>query len=79
MKFTVYSKEGCPYCDKIKNILNMLNLESKTYTLYVDFDRDQFYSQFGHGSTFPQVILNDEEKLGGCMDTINYLREENIL
>jgi glutaredoxin len=79
MKFTVYSKEGCPYCDKIKNILNMLNLESKTYTLYDDFDRDQFYNQFGHGSTFPQVILNDEEKLGGCMDTINYLREENIL
>lgn len=79
MRFTVYSKESCPYCDKIKNILDMLNLESKIYTLYVDFDRDQFYSEFGHGSTFPQVILNDEEKLGGCMDTINYLREENIL
>lgn len=79
MRFTVYSKEGCPYCNKIKNILDMLNLESKIYNLYVDFDRDQFYSEFGNGSTFPQVILNDEEKLGGCMDTINYLREENLL
>lgn len=79
MKFTVYSKESCPYCEKIKHIFEMLDLDHRVYTLYYDFDRDQFYSQFGKGSTFPQVILNDEKNLGGCMDTINYLREENLL
>ena len=79
MRFTVYSKEGCPYCDKIKNVFDMLNLENRVYTLYIDFDRDEFYNQFGYGSTFPQVVLNDEKKLGGCMDTIKYLKEENIL
>ena len=39
----------------------------------------QFIDQFGYGSTFPQVILNDSENLGGCVDTIRYLQENNII
>lgn len=79
MKFTVYSKDGCPYCHKIKEVLTLSNLENKVYTLDEDFTREQFYSQFGYGSTFPQVVLNDEQNLGGCTDTIMYLREQNII
>jgi glutaredoxin len=82
MNFTIYSKQGCPYCDKVKTILNLLG-ESKGYkiTLYelnTHFNREQFYSEFGEGSTFPQVILNDLH-LGGCTDTIFYLQENNML
>ena len=40
-------------------------------------DRD-FYSEFGEGSTFPQVTM-DGKKLGGCTDTVKYLREERII
>lgn len=79
MKFTVYSKNGCPYCNKIKQVLEMKNLSHVVYTLGVDFERDQFYSEFGEGSTFPQVILNDQQHLGGCVDTVKYLRENNIV
>ena len=43
-----------------------------------DFDKDQFYDVFGQGSTFPQV-LKDQEKLGGCMDTVKYLRENKLV
>lgn len=79
MKFTVYSKNGCPYCTKIKKVLELSNLEHKVYTLGEDFDREQFYSQFGNGSTFPQVVLNENENLGGCTDTVKYLKENNIV
>jgi glutaredoxin len=78
MKFTIYSKDGCPYCSKVQNVLQMLNLEHKVYKLFDDFTPEQFYSEFGEGSTFPQVILNDQEHLGGCVDTIKYLQEKNI-
>jgi glutaredoxin len=44
----------------------------------VDFTKDEFYSEFGDGSTFPQVIC-DDKKLGGCVDTIKYLKEQNIV
>jgi glutaredoxin 3 len=48
------------------------------YKLGRDFDKDQFYDVFGQGSTFPQV-LKDQEKLGGCMDTVKYLRENKLV
>lgn len=79
MKFTVYSKEGCPYCIKIKQVLELSNLEHKVYTLGEDFSREQFYAEFGYGSTFPQVVMNDQEHLGGCTETVKYLKEQNII
>lgn len=79
MRFTVYSKDGCPYCHKIEKVLELANLEHKIYKLGVDFTREQFYAEFENGSTFPQVILNDQEHLGGCTDTVKYLKEQNII
>lgn len=79
MRFTVYSKHGCPYCDKIKQVLEMTNLQHQVYYLDEDFNRYEFYNAFGDGSTFPQVMLNDQEKLGGCVDTVQYLKENNLV
>lgn len=82
MNLTIYSKSGCPYCDKIKKVAEYLK-ENKSanisvYNLDEHFTRDQFYQEFGVGSTFPQVILNDKH-LGGCTDTVKYLQENNLL
>jgi glutaredoxin len=79
MKFTVYSKYGCPFCSKIEQVLMLSNLEYKVYKLDEDFTREQFYSQFGQRSTFPQVVMNDTVNLGGCTDTVQYLKENNIV
>lgn len=79
MRFTIYSKEGCPYCVKIKQVMEMANLDHVVYTLGKEFDRNSFYSEFGNGSTFPQVILNDQVHLGGCTDTVKYLTENSIV
>lgn len=77
MNFTIYSKEGCPFCEKIQTILDYHNFNTTVYVLDVDFSRRQFYSEFGEGSTFPQVVLNDVS-LGGCAETIKYLQENKI-
>lgn len=79
MKFTVYSKEGCPYCSKVEQVLQLTNLEYKVYKLNENFTKEQFYAEFGQGSTFPQVILNDEKHLGGCMETVKYLKENSVI
>ena len=77
MNFAVYSKEGCPYCDKIKQVMDLTKLSYVVYNLNEDFDRDSFYGEFGQGATFPQVVV-DGKKLGGCVDTIKFLRENRI-
>jgi len=79
MKFTVYSKDGCPFCTRIESVLSMSNLEHVVYKLGEHFNRDEFYAQFGSGSTFPQVVINDQEHLGGCTDTVKYLQENKLV
>ena len=78
MNFTVYSRDGCPYCTKIQEVLRLAELKHVIYKLDRDFDRDSFYDQFGKGSTFPQVVLNTEN-LGGCTETVQYLKENNLV
>ena len=76
--FTVYSKDGCPYCSKIQEVLKLAGLNYVTYILGKDFDKQSFYGQFGQGSTFPQVVLNGDN-LGGCTDTVKYLQEKQLV
>ena len=56
----------------------LANLTHRVYKLDKDFNRDQFYAEFGSGSTFPQVVVDDKH-LGGCTDTIQFLKENNIV
>ncbi len=78
MNFTVYSKNGCPYCDKVKKVLELTNSQFVVYNLDEHFDRASFYEEFGFGSTFPQVICNGD-KLGGSIETIKFLKEKQII
>ena len=78
MNFTVYTRNGCPYCTKIKQVLEGKKYNYREYKLGVDFDRDAFYTQFGEGSTFPQVVLG-ATNLGGCTETVKYLRGNNLI
>ncbi len=76
--FAVYSKDGCPYCSKVKQVLDLSGLKYVEYKLGERFDRKSFYDEFGQGATFPQVVM-DGKKLGGCTDTVKYLQEKNLV
>lgn len=78
MNFKVYSKEDCPYCYKIKQILEMTGSNFTVYTLDEDFDKDEFYEKFGDESTFPQVMC-DEQVLGGSVATIKFLKQQRVV
>ena len=78
MNFAIFSKDGCPYCEKVKNVMELTKVSHVVYNLDEHFDRKSFYGEFGEGSTFPQVVV-DGKKLGGCLDTIQYLKENKIV
>ncbi len=75
--FTVYSKDGCPYCQQIIQVLGLSELRYVEYKLDRDFTKEEFYGQFGDGATFPQVVLN-HENLGGAQESIKYMQENEI-
>ena len=76
--FTVYSKQGCPFCTKVVQVLELAKLNHVVYKLGDHFERDAFYEQFGQGSTFPQVVI-DSTNLGGCTETVQYLKEKQLV
>ena len=76
--FAVYSKDGCPYCNKIEQVMELSCLNYVIYKLDKNFDKKSFYGEFGEGSTFPQVVVNGK-KLGGCTDTVKYLQEKQLV
>ena len=78
MNFTVYSKDGCPYCTKVVQVLKLAQLNHVVYKLDDDFDKQSFYGQFGDGTTFPQVVVN-QTNLGGCTETVQYLKEKKLV
>ena len=78
MTFTVYSKDGCPYCTKVVQVLQLAEQKHVVYKLNRDYTREEFYSKFGRGTTFHRVVLNDDV-IGGCQETVKYLRENKLV
>jgi len=78
MNFTVYSKDGCGYCDKVKQVLQLTGCSYVVYNLEEDYTREEFISEFGEGTTFPQVVV-DGKKLGGSVETIKFLKEQQVV
>jgi len=51
-------------------------------TLDEDFSKLEFFDKFGKGSTFPQVTVITPENtkyVGGCNDTIKYLKNISLV
>ena len=78
MNFTVYSKDGCGYCAKVKQVLQLTGCSYVVYNLEEDYTREEFISEFGEGTTFPQVVV-DGKKLGGSVETIKFLKEQQVV
>jgi glutaredoxin 3 len=78
MQFEVYTRPGCPYCTKVKQVLQGKNYSYSEKQLNRDFTREDFYKKFVTGSTFPQVLI-DSKRLGCCTETVKYLRENNLV
>jgi len=76
MMFIIYSKKGCKFCTKIKQVMDLSELKYIVYELDRDFSYEEFYEEFGK-VTFPQIVLGDI-KLGGCQESIKYMQEHSI-
>jgi glutaredoxin len=78
MTYTVYSKPSCPFCVKVIRALELAEVKYVELKLDTDFTREDFIGRFGR-TTFPRVLLNNETLLGGCNETVQYLRENRLL
>jgi glutaredoxin len=78
MQVTIYSKDNCSYCEKIKTIFKLIDMNFVEYKLDDNFTKENFIAEFGENSTFPRVLI-DDKLIGGSSETIAYLKEQNLL
>ena len=58
-------------------VVEKINPDEVYHLASQSYVANSFEDEFGQGSTFPQVVV-DGKKLGGCVDTIKFLRENRI-
>ena len=78
-KFYVYSKEGCGFCDRLTEFMKTKGIRYEKFDLGTDFTTEEFLHKFGKQSTFPQVVLEDSQKIGGMKDTVRFLMENKFV
>ena len=54
MTFTVYSRDGCPYCTKVEQVLQLAELKYVIYKLNRDYTREEFYDCLLYTSPSPR-------------------------
>lgn len=75
MKFVIYSKSGCVYCDLAKGLMNKYKISYNT----LDFrELTKLSGVYPHGVKFPQIYKvndnNNREHIGGYTELKKYLK-----
>ena len=76
--FTIYGKNECPMCFKIKTVLELLGKEYVYKELNIDYTEEEFDTKFPNTLSLPQVVM-DGKNLGNANETLKYLKEHRIL
>ena len=77
MNAVVYTKDNCQWCDRVKSLLNTLDIDYLEYKYDKHFTKKQFHAEFGEDATFPQVSI-DNNYIGGCKETLNYFKTKEL-
>ena len=75
---TIYGKNECPMCFKIKTVLELLGKEYVYKELNIDYTEEEFETKFPNTLSLPQVVM-DGKNLGNANETLKYLKEHRIL
>ncbi len=74
----LYSRSNCQWCDRVRMLLDNVDIDYLEYKYEKDFTKQQFQLEFGDDATFPQVNINNQY-IGGFKDTLHYLQENKII
>jgi ribonucleotide reductase beta subunit family protein with ferritin-like domain/glutaredoxin len=69
---TIWSKNGCPYCNEAKTLLVAKGFNFTEYNIDTNSTRDDFLSANPDARTFPQIWF-DKELVGGYTDLVKHL------
>ena len=74
MKFLIFTKYRCSYCDRAKTLIEQKGFEYESINIEEDNNIEILLEKNKYARTMPQIFIND--KLIGCYtDLVKYFGE----
>ena len=74
MKFLVFTKYRCSYCDRAKALIVQKGYEYESINIEEDNNIDILLEKNKYARTMPQIFINDK-LIGGYVDLVKYFEE----
>ena len=69
---------GNQECERVKSLLESLQIQIHEYKLNHHFTQRGFVAEFGEEAEYPQVNVGFKH-IGGLKDTLHYFKQNNLL
>ena len=74
MKFLIFTKYRCSYCDRAKTLIEQKGFEYESINIEDDSNIDILLEKNKNARTMPQIFINDK-LIGGYVDLVKYFEE----
>ena len=74
MKFLIFTKYRCSFCDRAKTLIQQKGYEYESINIEEDNNIDLLLKKNKHARTMPQIFINDK-LIGGYTDLVKYFEE----
>ena len=71
MKFLVFTKNRCSYCDRAKDLIVQKGHKYESINIEEDNNIDILLEMNKYARTMPQIFINDK-LIGGYVDLVKY-------
>lgn len=79
IKFIIYSKSDCPWCEKAKKLLDSYNFPYEEKVLNIDYTKEELAKLLPENTkiTVPQIFRGDQY-IGGYDTLLGYFEQHGI-
>lgn len=70
IKYLIYTKPGCPYCEKAKALLK--EKQHSVLVLGVDISREELLAKFPDAKSLP-IVMYGGQTIGGYAELLDHL------
>ena len=74
MKFLIFTKYRCSYCDRAKTLIEQKGYEYESINIEEDNNIEILLEMNKYARTMPQFFINDK-LIGGYTDLVKYFEE----
>ena len=74
MKFLIFTKYRCSFCDRAKTLIEQKGYEYESINIEEDNNIELLLKKNKHARTMPQIFINDK-LIGGYTDLLKYFEE----